>query len=148
MSKKKNINIEKIKKEVFSSLNNKLLYFNDENNLKKNAFLDKFYMCEFIIKELMYHYFHCKNSFTPRKDIKLNMIVIKNSLSFFGYSFDDILLNIIFGASDKRGNKSCKKLRDSLVHNYSSNDCYEVCNRYDDLISYMDEFINSVREEQ
>ena len=137
--------VEKWKKEIINNLNENITYFEDsDNNKKKNSFLDKFFVCEFIMKSMMYHYFHDKDEFQEKKDIILNINQIIPTVKLFNYSIDENLIYNIFGAKVKRGSKSCKKLRDAIVHNFSSNDCYEVCERYDELISYMDSFIDII----
>lgn len=44
-----------------------------------------------------------------------------------------------------RNNKSCKKLRDAINHKINVEDIYEINNRYDELINYMEIFLNKFR---
>ena len=90
---------------------------------------------------MLYHYYHNKNEYKVLKDIKLNMNSIIPCMYFYNFNFDNGILNKIFGSNAKRGQKSCKKLRDGIVHYFSANDGYELNKRFDELIDYMDKFL-------
>ena len=128
--------------DIKSKYNDNTSYFTDTDiNTKKHIFLDKFISCEFYMKNMLYHYYHNNDKFMPIKDIKFNMNSIYACMSFYNFSFDKNILNYIFGNSYKRGEKSCNALRNGLVHYFDSNDGYEVINRFDELVNYMDMFL-------
>ena len=62
-----------------------------------------------------------------------------------GYQFDKDLLATIFGAAEKRGEKSAKKLRDGIAHSLCIEDIDEVFNRRVLLHQEMDAFLLAMR---
>lgn len=68
-----------------------------------------------------------------------------HALAFAGYDFDKELLAKLFGAEEKIGSRSVKKLRDSLTHSMNDKAVNELSDRYEEMNGYMDSFLNKIR---
>ena len=78
--------------------------------------------------------------------MKVDMTQVPYALSYAGYDFDRTLLTHLFGAEEKVGSRSVKKLRDALTHNMNQKAVDELIDRETELHSYMDQFLEKVRE--
>lgn len=54
-------------------------------------------------------------------------------------------LENIFGSERHSNKRSAKKLRDLFLHEINSSAIKEITTRYDELIGYMDVFLNGIR---
>lgn len=54
-------------------------------------------------------------------------------------------LKKLFGAEEKIGSRSVKKLRDSLTHSMDDKAVNELSDRYEEMNGYMDSFLNKIR---
>ena len=106
-------------------------------------FKNKFNLCETSYKIILIKYLKSNNS----KDLKINMKQVPSVLDFAGYSFDQTLLNEIFGSSSKKKGKykTVKKLRDAVTHGISGKALSEITERKDELFGYMDEFLSKIK---
>lgn len=114
------------------------------NRATKNDFLEKFMLCEVAIKSLIADYYAETGKKTKPEEIKLSLPTIKAALKFAGYSINQPNLEAVFGPSVKRNSKSCKKLRDAIVHSLQSEDIQEVASRSVSLNREMDTFLTLV----
>lgn len=119
-----------------------------ENNTEylaiRNAFIDKFTLCDLSCKVLLEQYKKAKKK--DDKDFKLNldMRTIPYAFSWAGVNVERHILNMIFGGSkkfNKRGSKSVKKIRNGIVHAMNSSDIEELLNRKDELMGIMDTYL-------
>ncbi len=110
------------------------------NNNNISRFLYTYISCEVSCKQII-----SVISNRNRDDIKMDMRVIKRSLKHYGVTMNDSVINQIFGSEDKRGKKTCRKLRNELVHRMSKNDIIEINDRIDTLMFTMDAFIKAIR---
>jgi len=67
-------------------------------------------------------------------------------LNYAGYDFDKDLLTHLFGAEEKVGSRTVKKLRDSLTHSVNQKAIDELINREEELYGYMDQFLSKIRD--
>ena len=103
-------------------------------------FLYKFISCEVACKQII----ECVDGI-EQKETKLNVNVIKRCFKSYGIMIDDNVLYKIFSAEDSKGHRSCKKLRDNVVHGLKKSAIEEIKNRYDELIQTMNIFIKQLR---
>lgn len=108
----------------------------------KNAFIEKFVLCEICCKEAI----HTKTGKAVEK-VQLYMPEIKKAMK--SYAFDEEKLKKLFygkgGIYYKRGNYSAKNLRDSIIHSMSTESIQEVYERKDELDKLMDSFLKLFR---
>lgn len=104
----------------------------------KNSFIEKFSLCEACCKFVITSY--NKEDYSK---IKLNLGPIRASMK--GIKFDDTSLSKIFsgksGSYYKRGTYSAKNLRDSILHELSTESMEEVYNRKEELNKLMDSYL-------
>ena len=110
----------------------------------KNEFLEKFMICETACKAIISDYNKGTAKKVADRDIKLHMAVIEAAVKYAGYSIAKETLAAVFGSSEKRNAKSCKKLRDGIVHSMSAEDIQEVVNRCPLLFSEMQVFLDCI----
>lgn len=114
------------------------IFNSDKLSKMINTFINKFVICEQIYK----------NTYKHVKSNDCNVIRINYVKKFFHalkYDFNDELLKNIFGSEKHRNRSSAKKLRDSIMHDMNSGAIKEITTRYDELIGYMDVFLNGIR---
>ena len=80
---------------------------------------------------------------TDCKEIRINCV--KKFFHDLKYDFNDELLKNIFGSEKHSNKRSAKKLRDLILHDMNSGAIKEITTRYDELIGYMDVFLNGIR---
>lgn len=113
----------------------------------KNDFLEKYMISETACKVIILQYQKAtgkKSKKAGLKGIELQMKTIKAAIKFAGYPISDSMLDIIFGASEKRNQKSCKKLRNAIVHMMSVKDIQEVVDRHETLNAEMQQFLEII----
>lgn len=111
-----------------------------ENEYLVSNFLYKFISCEVACKQII----ECIDGI-EQKETKLNVNVIKKCVKSYGIIFDDNMLYEIFSAEDSKGHRSCKKLRDNVVHGLKKSAIEEIKNRYDELFRAMNMFIKQLK---
>ncbi len=113
--------------------------FNSDRLSKRiNTFVNKFVICEQVYKKV---YQYVKKD----KCEKINIDCVNSLFRDLKYDFNDELLKNIFGSEKHRNRSSAKKLRDSIMHDMNSGAIKEITTRYDELIGYMDVFLNGIR---
>ncbi len=123
----------------------RLKYIIGDAETKKivNDFKEKFSICEIVYKIILDNHQFNKTGKHPNRMI-ITMQQVPHALKYAGYDFEKDLLTNLFGASHKIGQRSVKSLRDSLTHSLKQRDIEEIKERYDELHSYMDDFIEKI----
>lgn len=123
----------------------KILLIEDNKNKIIN-FIFTFIKCEIYCKNILKRYLKEINEYTSDEDINLELGIIKEALSDNGYFFkDEKLLTRIFGKIKSIDTKfSCRYLRNKIVHELSESSINYVIVKYEDLISDMNIFINTL----
>lgn len=109
-----------------------------EHNEKINTFINKFVVCEQIYKIAF-----CRVK--GQKCDKIREDTVEVVFKNLNYSFSKDLLKNIFGSEKHSNKRSAKKLRDLFLHEINSSAIKEITTRYDELIGYMDVFLNGIR---
>ena len=112
----------------------------DETKRMIDDFKEKFSICEIVYKVILEdHQFNKTGKHPERMEVKMTQV--PHALIYSGYDFDNVLLTKLFGAEEKIGCRSVKKLRDSLTHSMNQKAIDELTSRNDELHQYMDEFL-------
>ena len=121
-------------------------FLEDGNNReKKEAFIDKFSECEVYCRSILVPYYKENYPEIKEDQIGLDRKEIKVAFEERGITFDDAkLLTRLFGADDKAGSRSCRILRNKILHEMMLSSIREVCTRSDELMSDMNSFIEQV----
>lgn len=107
-------------------------------------FKEKFSICEIVYKVILEdHQFNKTGQHLER--LQVTMTQVPHALAYAGYDFDKDLLTKLFGAEEKIGSRSVKKLRDSLTHSMNEKAVNELSDRYEELNGYMDSFLSKIR---
>lgn len=107
-------------------------------------FKAKFTRCEIVYKVILSD--HQQNKTGTAPDIMfVTMKQVPYALQYAGYHFQHELLKKLFGAENKVGERSVKKLRDALTHAMKQNAIDELEQRYNELNGYMDSFLDEIR---
>ena len=115
----------------------------DQRRSEKDKFMEKYMLCEAACREILYAYNKDRKRM-KKEDIQLNMQTIPSVMNKAGYQFDKELLTAIFGSSNKRGEKSAKKLRNGIAHSFCVEDMDEAFNRRVQLHQEMDKFLKAM----
>lgn len=106
-------------------------------------FKNRFNLCETVYKVILKKHQENKGKkFTSF--LKVSMTQVPYALSFAGYSFDEAMLNELFGASGKKGT-TVKKLRDAVTHGIDPKAVSEIIARKEELFGYIDSFLSVIR---
>lgn len=71
---------------------------------------------------------------------------VKKALAYFDVTCDEKLIERIFGSNDKNYKEcSIKKLRDRMVHSVNDNVLRTILERYEDIMTDLDEFSRVLR---
>ena len=117
----------------------------NETRERINSFKEKFCICEIVYKVVLEdHQFNKNGKHLDR--LNVYMTQVPYVLNYAGYDFDKQLLTHLFGAEDRIGNRSVKKLRDSLTHSVNENAINELIDREAELNGYMDQFLSKIRD--
>jgi len=135
MKKKKVIRIS-----GFSAINVSEKLINDCNcNISK--FLYKYICCEITCKQII-----SAVDDLQTKNIKMHLTTIKKCMKIYGVVIDEKILSSLFSASSKKNERSCKVLRDSLVHGLPRSVIEEISARYLKLNEQMDMYLRHIKE--
>ena len=111
------------------------------------GFLEEYIKCETICREMIFEYKKTTKSQEKREEIKIRVDTAKKAWGAAGYQDMSSILNYLFSSSEKRWEKSAKKLRDAIVHAQKKEDINEVDKRYKELTEYMDEYLSLIRRD-
>ena len=120
------------------------LFENEDTTQKIDNLKDKFSICEIVYKIILKDYLKSKNEDT--KKLVINMTQAKAALKYAGYIFDSEIVGKVFGSQKAVGSRSVKIIRDELNHTLKQSAVTELINRYDELIGYMDSFLDMIRQ--
>lgn len=108
-------------------------------------FKDYFSVCEIVYKVILEDHQFNKTG-KHKEHLTVSMVEAPHALKYAGYDFDKNLLTRLFGAEEKIGSRSVKKLRDSLTHSLNEKAVKELQDRHDELYGYMRDFLSKIRE--
>lgn len=111
---------------------------------KIDDFKRKFIICESVYKILLKKQ---QNDIKKTKNENLRIMIkqVKPALDYAGYPYDDNLFEKLFSTSTKVGGRTVKSIRDALTHNLSQSAINELLEREDELLGYMDSFLEMIR---
>ena len=139
-------NIPNAKSVMNIAINRKYTAITLENNElyieERRLFIDKFTVCDYTCKAYVENYIISKKSNKGKKiQPELNMRLIPNALKYFDVHIDERLLSNVFGSETAKGRRTCKKIRNGIVHAMKQSELEELHERYCELMNYMDEFL-------
>lgn len=141
MAKKKLSEEQKLRNRLVQNVNSRRNFLNREGfRDAKNAFLEKFILCEIAIKIILTNYYKNIGEEKKVESVEMGLTTIKAALKLAGYAPDDDMLNKMFLAKRARGQRSARDLRNGIVHDLSVNDIQEVVNRREELNQLLDGF--------
>ncbi|MCD8222750.1 MAG: hypothetical protein LUD07_11345 [Clostridiales bacterium] len=119
-------------------------YLNKDNNRQiKDAFLEKYSKCEVLCRPVLRSYLKEIGEYTSDEEIGMELQLIKAALYDASYVFDDSkLLTRIWGKGSKKGESSCRFLRNKITHELMERALHEVVERQAELNADMDLFID------
>ncbi len=136
------IKIKATKRNITNKLADKKDIISNQVKMGKCIkFINKFILCEIACKHIVEAYKRQEKSVKPGQYITLDMRHIPAAMSMYEYFIPKHLLSEVFSGNKKRGTKSCKKLRDGILHALDENDLDEIVSREDALHKSMDEFL-------
>ncbi len=117
----------------------------DDISSKVSSFLLKYVSVEAFYKKLLVSYKE-RDGVKLKKSQKNNLSVeandVKKTLTYFDISYDDALIDRIFGSQDNNYlDCSIKKLRNRLVHNVNDGVLRVILERYDNINTDLDDFL-------
>ncbi len=119
-------------------------YLNKNNNRQiKDTFLEKYSKCEVLCRPVLSNYLRDIDEYTSDEEIGMELRLIKPALYDAGYIFEDSkLLTRIWGRGSKKGESSCRFLRNKITHELMERALHEVVERQAELNADMDLFID------
>lgn len=123
-------------------------YLNENSNRQiKNDFLEKYSICEVYCRQYLKKYLAEIGEYCDDEDMGMELQTIKEALSDAGIVFEDKkLLTRLWGKSQKKGERSCRFLRNKITHELMFSAINEVVERNEDINRDMNEFIRIVIE--
>ena len=119
--------------------------FSDETVREKvDKFKDLFSVCEIVYKVILDDHQFNKTGEHPTRML-IDMRQVPYALSYAGYDYERNLLANLFGAEERVGQRSVKKIRDSLNHSLNQSAVDELINREEELYGYMNSFLDKIR---
>ena len=140
-------NKPKAKKVMSIAINRKYSAISLENNElyieERRNFIDKFTVCDVTCKAYIENYKKLKKTNEDSSEIKLvlDMRTIPRALEVFDVHIERHILSNVFGAEKKKGRRSCKRIRNAIVHAMKQSELEELHERYYELMNYMDTFL-------
>lgn len=108
-----------------------------------DRFKNRFNLCETVYKVILAEHQKRKGKKNDTY-LKVDMKQVPHALNFAGYNFEKSNLNELFGSSGENGT-TVKKLRDAVTHGMDPKAVREIVARREELFSYMDNFLNTIR---
>lgn len=132
---------QKRRNRVIHNVTSKKNYLDKEDHRYiKDAFLEKYILCEIPIKAALTYYYAQNGEQKEVESIEMAYTTIKAALKKSGYAPDDDCLRKMFKANEKRGEKSARDLRNGIVHDLNIHDLMELINRKDELFGLLDSY--------
>lgn len=138
MARKKQTDERGLQKRILDNVCSKMNFLDKANNrAAKDQFIEKFVLCEIATKNVLSYYGKEKDV----KKIKMRSDTIKAALRHAQYDVDNEMLEKMFRAGKKRGERSARDLRNGIVHDLKVTDIQEVIGRKDELFNLMDRYL-------
>lgn len=142
MATKKLSEEQKLRNKVTQNVNSKKNFLNRlAYRETKDAFLEKFILCEIALKAILQNYFSSRNEDKKVEALEMGSSTIEAALKVAGYKPSEEQLKMMFKAKQNRGQKSARDLRNAIVHDLNVNDIKEVVDRKDELFELLDNFL-------
>lgn len=142
MGKKKLTDEQKLQNKILQNVHSKKNYLDKaDNRAVKDKFIETFILCEIATKVVLAYYYKVNDKEKNIEDIELGLNSIKPALRLAQYEITDDVLEKMFKAKKKRGERSARDLRNGIVHNLTVKDIQEVISRKDELFSLMDGYL-------
>lgn len=126
-----------ISEQILNQDNNRTIVF---------CFLEKYIQCEILCKNVVILFLNNIGEDYDKDDIPFTLNAIKKAISSYNIIFNDNkLLTRIWGQNEKKGNRSLRKLRNKFIHELNENYLLEIIDRYEDLTSDMNIFIEKFK---
>ena len=119
----------------------------EERNRKRQQFGDRYIECERLYRIILESYCNINGKKLNIDKANVYLKDVKNTIKAFGISIDEETIDKIFASYDKyvkRGTKSAKQLRNTQFHQLSETDIQESIDRFDELMTAMQKFIDAV----
>lgn len=110
-------------------------------NSDETAFLFSFISAESLLRRVWAYYRQTED--TP---VSLLLPEIKKALKFFHIVVNDQALDKLFGPSNIRHQKSARKLRNGMVHNWQKDDCAEAVLRLCEFQGCVEHLIEQIEQ--
>lgn len=117
-----------------------------ENFDKIENFKNKFLKCERAYKIILQIHQKNRNREFDLEKLKIDMRQVPNALHYVGYSFDDTLLDRLFGTYKITHFVSAKDIRNNISHDLNEKYINELICRYTEINKDMDNFLNTILE--
>lgn len=143
MAKKKQSDEQKLQNRIAQNVCSKKNFLDKaDNRVAKNVFIEKFVLCEIATKSVLSYYYKVNGKEKADKNIELGLNTIKPALHLAKYDIADEVLEKMFKAKMKRGERSARDLRNGIVHDLAVRDIQEVISRKDELFNLMDNYLS------
>ncbi len=121
---------------------------NKERIEEINNFKTQFEICEIAYKYLLKQYkkLKCEKE-VKSADLKINIAEARAALSFFGYKYEDVTIERLFGSGNGKGKRSAKFIRNVLTHDFNKSVAEELHNRKGEIFEYMNSFLRLINDE-
>ena len=103
------------------------------NREKFYPFLISYFICDTVGRKLVIS--------IDIEQSELRLIDIKKAIKHYGLSIEDNVLKAIFSKDKILNKRSCKFLRNQLIHNLSKSAADEIVRRNSELLNYMNDFL-------
>ena len=120
------------------------VYSDEPVREKIDKFKNLFSACEIVYKVILEDHQFNKTGEHPTRMV-ISMKQAPYALSYAGYDYERDLLANLFGAEDRVGRRSVKKIRDLLNHSVNQSVVKELMDREAELFGYMNSFLNKIR---
>ena len=132
---------QKRRNRVIHNVTSKKNYLDKEDHRSiKDAFLEKFILCEIPTKAALQFYYAQTGEPKDVETVEMAYTTIRAALKKSGYEPDDEILKKVFKANEKRGERSARDLRNGIVHDLNVKDIMEVIARKDELFKLLDDY--------
>lgn len=142
MARKKQTVERKLQKRILQNVCSKRNFLDKANNrAAKDQFIEKFVLCEIATKNVLSYYRKVNGKEKDVENIEMGLNTIKAALCHAQYDVDNEMLEKMFKAKKKRGERSARDLRNGIVHDLMIPDIQEVIRRKDELFNLMDRYL-------
>ena len=142
MAKKAITEEEKLRNKVIQNVNSRRNFLN-RNGYRTtiNLFVEKYILTEIAVKNVLSDYYKKKKEPKEVESIEMGITTIKAALKQAGYVIDGDIIDKMYKAKQKRGEKSARDLRNGIIHDLNVKDVQEVIDRKEELDELLDIFL-------